>query len=93
MFNLNPLTVLGVRTLNWIPPHFSKLVVSPGTDWLSNDNQMKDWIEQKLVGRYSVVNSPVTDSATGKLKVATVVGFEDEKELTYFMLACPYIRS
>jgi hypothetical protein len=91
MFNLNPLTVLGARTLSWMPPHFAKVPVNI-TAW-QGDEQIRNWIEQKLVGRYSIVNSPSTDSATGKLKVFSFVGFEDEKELTYFMLACPFIRS
>jgi len=91
MFNLNPLTVLGARTLSWIPPHFVKIPVTMAV-WDANEN-MKNWIEQKLVGRFSIVSSPHVDSATGKLKISTFVGFEDEKELTYFMLACPHIRS
>jgi hypothetical protein len=62
------------------------------TAWDANEN-VKNWIEQKLVGRFSIVSSPQIDSATGKLKISTFVGFEDEKELTYFMLACPHIRS
>jgi hypothetical protein len=91
MFNLNPLTVLGARTLSWIPPHFVKIPVTIAV-WDANEN-MKNWIEQKLVGRFSIVSSPHVDNATGKLKISTFVGFEDEKELTYFMLACPHIRS
>ena len=91
MFNLNPLTVLGARTLSWIPPHFVKIPVTMPA-WDANEN-MKNWIEQKLVGRFSIVSSPHVDNATGKLKISTFVGFEDEKELTYFMLACPHIRS
>ncbi|NBP56101.1 hypothetical protein EBU71_06120 [bacterium] len=91
MFNLNPLTVLGVRSLTWMPPHFSKIKVA--TNVWSAEVQIKDWIEQKLTGRYSIVSAPGTESSTGKLKVLTYVGFEDDKELTYFMLACPHIRS
>ncbi len=91
MFNLNPLTVLGVRSLTWMPPHFAKVGITT-TVW-QIEEKTKEWIEQKLSGRYSVISSPSTDSSTGKLKVSTFVGFEDEKELTYFMLACPYIRS
>lgn len=93
MFNLNPLTVLGARCLSWIPPHFVKVPVKiPFAIWES-DNQIKEWIEHKLVGRFGIVESPVIDTSTGKLKISTFVGFEDEKELTYFMLACPHIRS
>jgi hypothetical protein len=60
--------------------------------WDANEN-MKNCIEQKLVGRFSIVSSPQIENTTGKLKISTFVGFEDEKELTYFMLACPHIRS
>lgn len=91
MFNLNPLTVLGARSLTWMPPHFSKISVM-ATAWPAEE-RIKEWIEQKLAGRYSMVSSPGTENSTGKLKVLTYVGFEDEKELTYFMLACPHIRS
>ena len=91
MFNLNPLTVLGARTLSWIPPHFVKIPITM-TAWDANEN-VKNWIEQKLVGRFSIVSSPQIENTTGKLKISTFVGFEDEKELTYFMLACPHIRS
>ena len=91
MFNLNPLTVLGARTLSWIPPHFVKIPITMAA-WDANEN-MKNCIEQKLVGRFSIVSSPQIENTTGKLKISTFVGFEDEKELTYFMLACPHIRS
>lgn len=91
MFNLNPLTVLGARSLSWIPPHFSRIGITVSA-WPAEE-RVKDWIEQKLAGRYGVVSSPGTENSTGKLKVSIFVGFEDEKELTYFMLACPYIRS
>lgn len=91
MFNLNPLTVLGARTLSWIPPHFAKIPITM-TAWDASEN-IKNWIEQKLVGRFSIVSSPQIENTTGKLKISTFVGFEDEKELTYFMLACPHIRS
>jgi hypothetical protein len=28
----------------------------------------------------------------GKLKSASILALEDQKEMTYFMLACPYTR-
>jgi len=43
------------------------------------------------VGRFYIKRQPGI-SQDGKLKTATYVGFEDHKELTYFMLACPHIR-
>jgi hypothetical protein len=29
---------------------------------------------------------------SGKMATSTFLGFEDQKELTYFILACPYLR-
>jgi hypothetical protein len=45
---------------------------------------MENWIDYKLTGRYSIVQKP------NKNGVQTIIGFEDAKELTYFMLACPF---
>ena len=73
MFNLNPLTVLGARSLTWMPPHFSKISITSNA-WPAEE-RIKEWIEQKLAGRYSVVNSPGTENSTGKLKVSIFVGF------------------
>ena len=88
MFNLNPLDVLNRRELKVLPLHFSKIKISEGDLF---DNKIKNWIGTKLKGRYCIVRTPAIDSS-GNLKSATFVGFEDQKELTYFMLACPHLR-
>ena len=87
-FNLNPLDILGKRKLNFMPLHFSKVKISD-LEFFHND--LIDWIEIKLEGRFSISNEPSIDD-TGKLKLSTFVGFENQKELTYFLLACPYSR-
>jgi len=88
MIELNPLDVLNIRRLKIMPPHFSKTKVS-NTDRINPD--LAVWINSKLKGRYSIFSYPNLDSEE-KQKNSTYVGFEDEKELTYFMLACPYLR-
>lgn len=88
MFDLNPIDVLHQRELKTLPPHFVKVKVSEGEVF---DNSMRDWITAKLKNRFCIVRSPSVDS-DGNLKSATFVGFEDQKELTYFMLACPNLR-
>lgn len=88
MFDLNPIDVLKKRKVSYLPVHFSKIKVSDGD--LFGDS-MQDWIQNKLIGRYAIVRAPSLDS-DGNLKTATFVAFEDQKELTYFMLACPHIR-
>lgn len=87
-FNVNPLDVLGKRSLKSIPVHFSKIKISNNELFEKN---IVTWIETKLNGRYAINCLPDVDNH-GKLKISTFVGFENQKELTYFLLACPHIR-
>jgi len=86
MFDLNPLDILGQREVKTLPPHFSKVSVP-----IQFDNKIENWIKHKLKGRYCVLKTPSIDDR-GNLKSITIAGFEDQKELTYFMLACPHLR-
>jgi hypothetical protein len=88
MFDLNPLDVLKQRRVDSLPPHFSKIRI------LDNElfeGKINDWIRNKLKGRYCIVKAPSVDQ-TGALRSITFAAFEDQKELTYFMLACPHLR-
>ena len=88
MFNLNPIDVLKQREMTTLPPHFVKTKID---DHEFYDHQIKNWVSVKLKGRFSITKMPAIDSS-GNLKTTTYVAFEDQKELTYFMLACPYLR-
>jgi hypothetical protein len=88
MFNLNPIAILKQRRVSTLPPHFAKTKIG---EMVLFDNELIDWVDARLKGRYCVVRSPAIDK-DGKLKSATFVAFEDQKELTYFMLACPHLR-
>mgnify|MGYP006294822263 CR=1 FL=1 len=88
MFELNPIDVLKQRVVKTMPPHFSKMKLSDADMF---DGDLLAWIETKLKGRYCVSRSPSLDN-DGRLKSSTFVAFEEQKELTYFMLACPYLR-
>ena len=87
-FDLKPLDVLGKRKLNFMPIHFVKTKLNL-VEFI--DDVIMDWIETKLDGRFAVCQEPTVDS-NGRLTTATFVGFENQKELTYFLLACPYLR-
>ena len=87
MFDLNPIDVLNQRKLKTIPPHFSKTKISDSELF----EGLEDWIRVKLKGRYYIAKQPNIDK-TGSLRSTIFVGFEDHKELTYFMLACPILR-
>lgn len=88
MIEINELDVIGGRKLDYIPNHFVKIKIN-NKDY--HDTKIDDWIKNRLKNRYVVANYPSVDDR-GQLKVATYVAFEDQKELTYFMLACPYFR-
>ena len=87
MIELNPLDVLRSRELKTMPPHFAKLQVSSNDRY---DRRLYEWVKTNTGGRYCINTYPSAKENT--FKSATFVGFEEEKELTYFMLACPYLR-
>lgn len=88
MLKLNALEILGRREVDFFAPQFAKMKLSEA-DMLGTD--LLNWIQSKLSGRFCLKRIP-TINQDGKLKTAMHVGFEDHKELTYFMLACPHIR-
>jgi hypothetical protein len=88
MFDLNPIDVLKQREVKVMPPHFSKIKISDADFW---EGEFSSWIQNKLKGRYCIVKIPSIDKDE-KLRTATFVAFEEQKELTYFMLACPHLR-
>lgn len=84
--DLNPLEVLNARKLSYMPPHFTKTVID---DWYTLT--VEEWIKSNTKGRYCYTRMPYIDG-NDSLKVKTFIGFEEEKEMTFFMLACPDIR-
>lgn len=90
MIKYNHLDLLNERQLNYIPIHFvrTKLVDS---FTVINFEKIVLWIKSKLDGRFFLLKAPMI-SNNDKLKSEYIVGFEDPKELTYFILACPHIR-
>jgi hypothetical protein len=88
MFNLNLLNVLSIREVKTRPPHF--LFSKIGDNEFMID-KIKEWINTKLNGRFCLIKTPYVDH-DGKYKTSIMVGFEDHKELTFFMLSCPYYR-
>ena len=88
MFDINPLDVLDKRRVKYACPHFMTASLSYSNIY---NNDIPDWIQTKLKGRFFFEKTPGVDKE-GKFKSSLTVGFEDPKELTYFMLACPFLR-
>ena len=85
---VNPLGVLGMRRLDFIPKHFSTLTLKNA----SVDIRLLDqWIVFNLNSRYAIKTTFALDD-NKKLVEAREVGMEDPKELTIFSLGCPYIH-
>ena len=87
MLEFNPLNILDERKLDRIPPHFSKTHVND----LELSSNIENWIIGRCKGRFAFGKDASTDDSN-RSRTKVFVGFEDEKELTFFMLACPYLR-
>ena len=93
MIEFNPLNILGKREVSTMPPHFSKIKLEAKEMFYIDDErfQVRSWISSKLKGRFSIKKLPAVGT-DGRMRSEYFIGFEDQKELTYFILACPYIR-
>jgi predicted GNAT superfamily acetyltransferase len=83
--SINPLNVLGVRRLSYIPNHFTKMTING-----INADRVDCWIYQNLDSRYSITKSLKIDS-NNKMVEIHELGVEDAKELTILSLSCPYL--
>ena len=84
---VNPLNVLGLRRLNFIPPHFAKM----SSRNISEFDKIDRWIYSKLDSRFCVKKSYILDDSN-KLVEVLEIGVEDPKELSMLTLGCPYIQ-
>lgn len=90
MVEYNYLDLLGQRQLSYLPPQFVSTKIGE-QEYFSNLTKIVPWVRSKLKGRFSVSRIPMI-SNNDRLQSEYVIAFEDHQELTYFLLACPYIR-
>jgi len=84
----NPLNVLEVRRIKNAPLHFEYLTI-PLT--YNIEQSIIKWIMQNLNGRFYVGTSVDIDKAN-KITYVLKIGFEESKEASYFILACPILK-
>lgn len=82
----NPLNLLDLRRVRFPARHFHYTTVTRFNP--NRSMSIDDWIYQNLNGRYYVGQTIVLDN-TNTISYATKIGFEEEKELSFFLLACP----
>ena len=86
----NPLNILDIRRLDYIPKHFEEIKIHIDT-FLDHGvvESIDSWIYNNLNGRYSVVQD--LDLLDNQSKTIYKIGFEDSSEVSYFSLACPVL--
>lgn len=82
---LNPLEVLNSRKLLFIPHHFQCISIFKKVDI----KMLEQWILYNLNSRYAIKQTYLLDS-TKKVVNSILLGLEDPKEATIFILSCPY---
>jgi hypothetical protein len=87
--NVNPLSVIGLRKLSFIPRHFTKISITKDD---LNIKIIDQWINYNLNSRYAIKKTVGLDS-NNKLVESVEVGLEDPKELTMFTLGCPHLHT
>lgn len=85
---LNPLNILGLRKLNFIPDHFKTIELENSTQiYIKN---IEHWIEYNLNSRYALKQTLTIDQDKKIISVFKI-GVEDPKEITMLSLGCPYL--
>ena len=84
----NPLNFFGLREVKYQAPHFEYIEIE---QQYNLEDSKRKWIEGNLKGRYHIGKTMVLDSKN-QYKNQMRIGFENERELSYFMLACPHLK-
>jgi len=85
---VNPLGLLGLRKLNFIPEHFARI----STETFVDVQKLEHWITFNLNSRYAIKKQFAVDQQN-KLKEVLEIGLEDPKEITMLTLGCPHLHN
>jgi hypothetical protein len=84
----NALNLFDLRQLKVPPAHFEYISIPMRYNL---QDSMTRWITDNLKGRFYIGKTVEVDSSN-QLATLLQVGFEEPKELSYFTLACPYLK-
>jgi hypothetical protein len=84
----NPLNLFELRRLTVPPPHFEYLIVEMRYNL---EDSFNNWIKDNLKGRY-YLGKTVAVQNNSQIGSCLKIGFENPKELSYFVLACPHLK-
>jgi hypothetical protein len=86
----NPLDYFDLRRVEFACPHFKYTTLEKYSPTLVKSVDL--WIKKNLNSRYYVGQGIVLDN-TNTIVYNTRIGFESEKELSFFTIACPLLQS
>lgn len=86
----NPLNYFNLRRVNFLPPHFKTVTIDKYNPTLIKG--VDSWIKTNLNNRY-YIGQGITLDHTNSFAYTTVIGFEVEKESSFFTIACPLFQS
>ena len=85
---INPLEVFNARKVNHPPSYFEYINVALTYNL---EDSIAKWIKSHLKNRFFVGKNVILDNNNRLTQVLTI-GFEDGKDMSYFMLACPHLK-
>lgn len=83
---VNPLELLNLRKLSYVPCHFETITITKNIDI----KKLENWINFNLNNRYAIKYAFILDN-NKKIINSIIIGFEERKELSIFSLSCPYL--
>jgi hypothetical protein len=84
----NALNFFKIRKAEILPPYFECITI-PYT--YNIEESLNKWITKNLKGRF-FIGKAVEVSNNNTMETVMKVGFEEGKELAFFMLACPLLK-
>ena len=85
----NPLNYFDLRRVEFACPHFKYTVIDRYNPPLIKS--IDSWIRKNLNNRYYIGQDILLDNSN-TIIYGTRIGFESEKELSFFTIACPHLQ-
>jgi hypothetical protein len=86
----NSLNYFNIRRVEFACPHFKYTTIDKYNPSLVKS--IDSWIKKNLNNRYYVGQGIALDN-TNTIVYVTRIGFESEKELSFFTIACPHLQT
>jgi hypothetical protein len=85
----NPLNYFNLRRVEFACPHFKYITLDKyNINYIRN---LDSWIQKNLNNRY-YIGQNLTLDGSNTIVYNTRIGFESEKELSFFTIACPILQ-